>query len=304
MSAPRPKMPLAAKAVHLVYEFPGQLQKGWEAERTGDLTYLIHRADGTKREVNLHVPLRTAKGDFLPDRNQQGLLMIGEWSVIVGRGINHDLHARKLGAQNTYLVYDADMRKVGQFKIGDEHKGAPVSLVDGHLLKVGEDIVPIKPKKHEITLLVMKTERDGGNLSYINFIEPDNTANRKDGAAGTFHRPKREGEPAEFVETHAGQKVVTAMFWLEPNAKKVKFRYRDAPTAVMTTMITRQLEECRSIAISSGIEPEDYDQYVENAKKLEELDGKWREVGMSMDVGPEMFKPKSMSRSAEPSPGY
>lgn len=304
MSAPRQKLPLAAKAVHLVYEFPGELKKGWEAERTGDLTYLIHRADGTQREVNIHVPMRTAKGDLLPSINEQGLLTVGEWSVIVGRGINHDLHARKLGAQNAYLVYDADMRKVGQFKIGDECKGSPVSLVAPHLLKVGEDIVAIKPKKHEITLLVMKTERDGGNLSYINFIETGNQMNRKDGAPGTFHRPKREGEPAEFVETHNGQKVVTAMFWLEPNAKKVKFRYRDASTAVMTTMVTRKLEECRSIAISSGIEPEDYDEYVENARQLEELNAKWREVGMSMDVGPEMFRPKTMSRSAEPSPGY
>lgn len=303
MSTPRPKMPLAAKAVHLVYEFPGDLQKGWEAERTGDVTYMIHRANGTKREVNLHEPIRTHGGDLMPNRNELGLLTIGDWSVIIGRGINHDLHARKLGAQNTYLVYDADMKRVGQFKIGDTHKGAPVSLVDGHLLRVGDDIVAIKPKKYEITLLVMRTPRDGGNLSYINFIENGNQMNRKDGAPGTFHRPKRDGEPAEFIETHGGQKVVTAMFWLEPNGKKVKFRYRDAPTAVMTTMVTRKLEECRSIAIGSGIDPEDYDEYVENEKKLQELNGMWREVGMSMDVGPEMFKPLAMTRTSEPSPG-
>lgn len=302
MSAPRPKMPLAAKAVHLVYEFPGDLKKGWEAERTGEFTYMIHREDGTKREINLHTPMKTAKGDVLPNRNDLGLLVIGPWSVIIGRGINHDLHARKLGAQNTYLVYDEDMRKVGQFKIGDQHKGSPVSLVDTHLLRVGDDVIPIRPKKYEITLLVMKTERDGGNLSYINFIENGNQNNRKDGAAGTFHQPKKEGEPAEFIETHGGQKVVTALFWLEANGKKVRFMYRDAPTAVMTTMLTRKVEESRSIAINSDIEPEDYDEYVDSLEKLTELNGMWREAGMKMDVGPEMFKPKQQARSSDPSP--
>lgn len=299
MSSSKPRMALAAKAIHLNYKFPGNLQKGWEAERTGDFTYMIHRSDGTTREVDLNVPLRTAKGDILPDRNPLGVLTIGEWSVIIGRGINHDLHARKLGAQNTYLVYDEDFRKVGQFKIGDEYKGTPVSLVDGHLLKIGEDIVPIKPKEYEVTLLVMRTPREGGLLSYINFIENGNAMNRKDGAPGTFYRPKKEGEPAEFVETHSGQKVVTALFWLEKNGEKVRFKYRDAQTAVMTTMVARKLEECRSIAISSGIDPADYDEYVDNEKKLQELNARWREVGMKLDVGPDLFRPDPKARVAE-----
>lgn len=304
MSAPKPKANLAAKAVQMVYEFPGNLQKGWEAERTGEFTYMIHRANGTSREVNLHEPIRTAAGDLMPNRNDHGLLTIGEWSVLIGKGINHDLHARKLGAANTYLVFDAHMKQLGKYKLGDDCNGRPIAQEAGHLLRVGDDIVPIRPKKHDITLLVFQSEREGGYVSYINFIEIGNQMNRKDGAPGIFFRPKLEGEPAQFVETHAGQKVVTAMFWLEKNEKKVTYQYRDAKTAIMATIVSKKLEESRMVAIEAGIEPEDYDEFVENEKKLEELNSMWRKEGMSLAVGPQMFKPKSLDRSLNNGPGY
>jgi hypothetical protein len=301
MSA-KPKASLAAKAVHMVFEFPGTIMKGWEAERVGEHTYLLHREDGSTREIDLLVPLRTHGGDVLPDRNAHGLLTIGEWSVLIGRGLNHEMHARKLGETNTYLLFDGDMKQLGRYKLGDDYNGGPVSQVDGHLLKFGDDIVPIRPKKYDITLLVMNTERDGGNLSYINFIEIGNKMNRKDGAQGTFYRPKTKGDPAEFVEVHGGQRVVTAMFWLEKNERKVTYQFRDASTAVMTALVSKQLEECRMIAISAGLDPEDYNEYVEKAKQLEELNMKWRKDGMSLVVGPDLFKPKSIDRNQENSP--
>lgn len=297
MSLPKPKSTLAAKAVHLVYEFPGTLMKGWEAERVGDgLVYLIHRANGTTREVNLHVPTRTAKGDILPSVNEHGLLTIGDWSVLIGRDINHDWHARKVGGkdQESYLVFDGKMGQVGRFKVGDDFEGRPVSKVHGHLIQIGDNVVPIKPKKYEITLLVMNNERDGGYVSYINLIEKGNNMNRKDGAQGIFYRPKKPGEPAQFVETHNGKKVVTAMFWLEGNGKKVTYQFREANTAVMTDMVSQKMEEARIIAIDAGLDPEDFDEYVDYAKQFEDLNNMWRKDGMSLQVGPELFKSRSL----------
>jgi hypothetical protein len=303
MSSPNNKPKLAAKAVQMVYGFPGNLQKGWEAERTGESTYMIHRSNGTSREVNLYEPIRTAKGDLMPMRNDHGLLTIGDWSVLIGRNINHAMHARKLSEKNAYLVMGENNKQIGKVKIGEQFEGTPVSLVDGHLLKVGENTVPVMPKKYDITLLVMDKEIENGLQSFINMIEIGNQSNRKDGARGILIRPKQMGEPAQFVETHAGQKVVTAMFWLEKNEKSVTFAYRDAHAALQANMLSKKLQEARDVAINAGIEPDEYHEYCELLKKLDACNKAWRKEGMALSVGPSIFKPKSLDRRHDPSIG-
>lgn len=300
-TAPKPKATLAAKAVQMVYDFPGDLKKGWEAERTGDSTYLIHRGNGTTREVNLYEPIRTAKGDLMPMRNEHGLLVVGEWSVLIGRNINHEMHARKLGKPNTYLVFDQSMKQLGKFEIGQSVDGSPVSLVDGHLLKVGEDIVPIKPKKFDITLLVMQEEVENGNMSFINVIELGNTSNRKDGAPGVFIRPNEVGEPAQFIENFSGRKVVTAQFWIDKKDRRVDYHFREASTAYEANMLSAKLEECRTVAINAGLDPDEYYEYAEVKKKMEEIDRAWRKDSMALSTGAEMFKPKAFSKHLDSS---
>jgi hypothetical protein len=296
MSAQKNKPTLAAKAVQMVYEFPGDLKRGWEAERTGESAYLLRRPDGTTREINLYEPLRTAKGDLLPSRNDAlGLLTVGDWSVLIGKNINHGLHARKLGADDTYLLMDEKTTtNLGTFKIGDQHKGRPVAKIDTHLLQIGDEVVAIKPKKHDITLLVMATEENGGNVAYINMTELGNKQNRKDGARGTFIRPKKEGEPALFYEEYSRQRVLTAQFWLEKNEKKATFYFRDAHTAFQSGELNKKLEDARLQALNVGIEPEDYDVYVKLNKQVVALAEGWKKDGMRVITGVDFFRPKSL----------
>lgn len=298
-----PKAQLAAKATHMVYEFPGALQKGWEAEPSGDHTYLIHRHDGTTREVSLLTPVRTLKGDFLPQKNDSGVLIIGDWSVLIGRGISHNLHARKLIRENSYLVLDEKMTQIGRYTIGDQIEGSPVSLVSGHLIKVGEKVIPVMPKKHDITLLVMKDEKEDGLKAFINFIEKGNKMNRRDGARGVFIRPRAIGEPAEFVENIGGQRVVTARFWLEKNETRVTYAFRSAESGLLANNLAKQLQECREIAIDADIDPESYHEYVEVNQKLEKANSAWRKAGMALAVGADMFKPIDMTKENGYSPG-
>lgn len=279
------------KAVQMVYGFPGELQVGWEAERIDDHTFMLVRSDGSTREIHLRTPMRTLKGEVYPEYHTSGVLKIGEWSVLVGRGINHQMHARKLSMPNTYLVFDEKMRQLGRFKIGSKFDGQPVSLVDGHLLKLGDHIIPIQPKKYDVTLLVMDIPTEGGYLSYINVIELGNVMNRRDGAKGVFMRPRREGEPAEFVENVAGQKVVTARFWEDKNSSRVRYVFRDAQSAIDERLLHKQLLEAKEVAIEAGIEPTDYHEYDEILGKINSLNASWKEAGMAIIHGEELFKP-------------
>jgi hypothetical protein len=303
MSAPRSKSTLAAKAVQMVYEFPGDLKRGWEAERTGESSFLLRRPDGTDREINLYEPLRTLKGDILPMQNVPlGLLTVGDWSVLIGKGINHNLHARKRGADNTYLLFEENNTKnLGEYKIGEMYKGRPVAQIDNHLLQIGDDIVAIKPRKHDITLLVMDTPSGSGNLAYINMVERGNTQNRKDGARGTFLRPKKPGEPALFVEEYAGKEVITAQFWLDKNEKRITWHYRNAEVALHTTELNRKLEEARTMAFNYGIDPEDYELYVKLEEKQKKLGDGWTKDSMGVLTGKDFFRPKSLD-SEPPTP--
>lgn len=284
------------KSVNMIYGFPGDLQQGWEAERLDENRFMLHRGDGSQREITLNKPLRTMSGEVMPKVHESGVLNIGEWSVIIGRNISHQMHARKLAQPNKYLVFSSGLKQRGEFSIGDNVDGQPVSLVDGHLLKVGEDIIPIQPKKYDITLLVMDIPVDGGYLSYINVIELGNKYNRKDGAKGVFIQPKREGEPAEFVETFNGQRVVTAQFWADKSQRRVAYKFRDGRSAVDERLLQKNLLEAKEVAIMAGIEPEDYHEYSEIKEKLEAINTLWQESGMAIITGREMFEPVNPER--------
>lgn len=290
MSDMKKKTALAAKAVQMVYAFPGDLQKGWEAERTSADTFRIHRSNGTVRDISVTACIRTAKGDIYPSIHESGVLMIGDWSVVIGRSINHSLHARKIARPNHYLLFNEKMQSLGQYHIGQDHQGSKVSLVDGHLLKIGDDIVPILPKKHDITLLVMKTLVEDGNLAYMNFIEIGNKLNRRDGAKGILVRPREDGEPALFVEEIADKKVVTARFWLERGDKKLRYDYRDAESALTELKLHDKLAEAKETAIVAGIEPEDYHEYCEVSDDLQRVRSAWKTAGMAVTDGAEIFK--------------
>lgn len=286
-----------AKAIELIYEWPGELKKGWEAQPSGQDAFLVKRANGTTRLVKIHEPLITKDGHRIPQIDERGLLMIGDWSVLIGNGIKHGMHARKAGRAHTYLVFNEKMRNLGEHVLFKEKDGKEVSLLAGHLLKVGEDIIPIMPKKKEIQLNVMDKDFDNGKLAYINVIIPGDPNNRKNAPCGEFLQPKREGEPAQFVEVVGDQKVVTALFHITPKGNRLDYRFRDGATAVLVNMLVKKQQECKDVAIRVGIDPDEYHEYVEVTKTLVAAQSKWQKGSMLLSTGAEMFRPKVKERS-------
>ena len=295
------KETLAAKAIHMTYGFPGFVKKGWEAERLDDRNFRIHRENGTTRDIALMKEMRTVNGDVRPDVHESGVLTIGDYSVIIGRGINHDMHARKLSAPNTYLLFDKSMRQLGRVKIGNQIDGQPVSLVDSHLLKVGDNVIPIQPKKFEVTVLVLDSDVDGGKLCYINMIEKGNKLNRKDGAKGVFYPPRKEGELGRFIEKVDEHNLLTATFQLDPRGKKLTFRHRTVNAALSEIVAKSSLMKAKEEAMMAGIDPDEYSEYVDALKSFEEAGKAWRTDGMAVHDGHEIFAgPKNQN---EYSPG-
>lgn len=286
-----------AKAIEMIYEWPGELQKGWEAQPSGDDAYLIQRANGSTRLVKIHEPIKTKDGNRIPQIDERGLLMIGDWSVLIGKGLQHGMHARKIGKPNTYLVFNEKMRNLGEHVLYKQKDGNEVSLLAGHLLKVGDDIIPVMPKQKDIQLNVLDKDVDNGKLAYINVIIPGDPNNRENGAPGVFLQPKRVGEPAQFIEVVGEQKVVTALFHISPKGNRLDYKFRDGPTAVLVNMLEKKQQQCKDTAIGVGIDPEEYHEYVEVSKTLVAAQNKWQKGSMLLNVGPEMFRPKVKEQS-------
>lgn len=293
----RPRKPLVAKCVEMVYGYPGTLLKGWEAEYVNEDTYVLHRPNGTQRTINLHLPMATVSGEQIPYRNEDGFLSINEHSVLIGRNISHGMHARKVSRENAYLIFDESGRNTGEVKVGQLTEGMTVSLVDAHLLKVGEKNIPVMPKKYDIALIIMDSEYGAGRLSYINIIEKGHAANRKDGTRGEFLSPKTAEEPALFVESFEGEKVVTAKFYLSSKRKKVNYEFRDAEVALQESRLSLKIQDAYEKAVNAAIEPEDYHEYVELTEKMVEIQKQWKKSSMALVQGSDqVFKPQQPER--------
>jgi hypothetical protein len=288
---------LMAKAVNMVYGFPGDLMVGWEARPIDADRYLVKRHNGTDRimqigdQVKVREPGGLAPSSAIVNRSDSGVLMVGNKSVIIGENIRHGCQARKLAGKNAYLLLSDKQRQLGQVTIGEKFAGESVTLVDGHLLKVGEDIYPITPKKSEITLLVMQSPYEGGYLSYINIIENGNGMNRKDGAMGALVPPRNQGEPAQFMEVFGGKMVVTARFWVENDGRKLSYQFRDGETALKEVKIEEEVTAARKLAIEAGIDPEDLAEYVEAVERLDAFKENWEKEGMALILGARYFQP-------------
>jgi hypothetical protein len=278
------------------YGFPGKLKTGWEAERLEDgETFRVKRANGTFRDIRLdqHMTLND-HSVVIPKVDDTGVLMLGEWSVLIGTGITHEMHARKRGnatVMKTYLLIGPNGRSTGEVKLGTDHEGQPVSLLDTHLLKVGETIYPVMPKKRDVTLKVMDKEFNGGKLAYINLHIPGVADTRRNAPPTAFFRPSRVGEPAQLKEVVAGKLVTTALFQLASTGKSVKYKFRTGETALLDLQLEQELQKAREVARNAAIEPEEYHTYLEINEKLIENHKKWITGSMAVDNGVEWFKP-------------
>lgn len=308
-SQPRRKPRLAAKAVSMVYGYPGELVPGWEARPSGKDEYTIHRHNGTTRTVKIgeHIQVRepgsTVPTPAIVTRSESGVLMVGNKSVVIGSNIKHGYQARLLAkdvsspnAPPRYLLMSDTNQQLGRVSVGGDFNGHPVSLVDGHLLKVGEDIIPVVPKKHDITMLVMAVPSENGYLTYINTIEAGNGMNRKDGAKGSLIPPKNQGEPALFYEVFGGKLVVTARFWAEKNGKKLTYQFRDGELALKELKLQTEANEARNLAIEAGIEPEEFAEYTEAMELLSAIRSQWTKGGMAIISGNKIFEPHDPKR--------
>lgn len=294
-----------AKAVHLIYEFPGDLLANWEARPMGNDTYMVVRPNGTTREMRLGETVQVhEKGSRVPgmgivNRSETGVLMIGNKSVIIGNGIKHGFQARATGASSTYVLRSDKGHTIGRVAVGDNIDGQAVSLVDKHLLKVGESIYPIVPKLREITLLVLQSPYEDGYLSYINVVEKGNKLNRKDSPMGAFIPPQNAGEPAKYVEVYGGRSVVTALFWADPEGKKVNYQFRDGDTALLEFELEGKVQDARKTAIECGIEPEDLAEYVDANTQLQDVKKLWENESMMLVQGASYFRPHDVRRTFE-----
>lgn len=291
MSTKKSKHTRAASAVQMVYGFPGKLLDKWEAEPLGNDEFMLHRHNGSSRKIKVNENIDTVHGKCIVSRSEFGTLTIGEYSVIIGKGIKHGFQARTMANKNTWTLVSDKGMNLGQVKLGDEPGKEVVSIKAGHLLQVGDEVYPIVPKKHDINLLVFRTPYEDGYFSRINVIEKGNVANRKDGAKGIFVPPAFEGDPALFYDNENHQKVLTAKFWIRKGGKSVTFHSRDVETALMELELERKLAEKAADAIDAGIDPMGYDQYRAVLQKLEPIREAWQKNSMVIACGAEMFKP-------------
>jgi len=302
---------LVAKAVHMVYGYPGNLLEGWEAQPLDNDHYRIYRTNGTHRDVRLYeniIMRGTERGQTtsaMITRSESGVLMVGDRSVLIGRGIKHGFQARLLAKNSlqpnkmSFLLLNDKLQQMGRVTVGERFEGKQVALVDGHLLQVGEDVFPIVPPKHEVTLLVMGSPFEGGYLTYINVVEKGNRLNRQDGAMGALIPPQNKGEPAQFVEVFGGKSVVTARFWVESNGKKLGYQCRDGEAALEELKIQEELDTIRRMAIDVGIEPEEMAEYAAAMDKLKAAQEQWDSAGMALIQGSKIFEPHSVRDELE-----
>lgn len=302
---------LVAKAVHMVYGFPGNLLDGWEAQALDSDSYRIHRSNGTHRDVRLDESIimrGTERGQTtsaMISHSGNGVLMVGGHSVLIGQGIKHGFQARLLAKNSmqpnkmSFLLLDDKLRQMGRVTVGEKFEGKQVALVDGHLLQVGEDIFPIVPPRHEVTLLVMGSPFEGGYLTYINVVEQGNKMNRQDGAMGALIPPQNKGEPAQFVEVFGGKSVVTARFWVESHGKKLGYQFRDGEVALKELAVQEEIDTIRRMAIDVGVEPEEMAEYAEAIKRLKAVQDQWESAGMALIQGGRIFEPHSVREELE-----
>lgn len=283
----------------MVYGFPGKLLHGWEAEPMGGDDFMLHRSNGSSRKIKVNESITTAFGSSIVSRSEYGTLSIGEYSVVIGRGIKHGFQARAMAKKNTYTLVSDKGYTLGQVVLGDTPGTQSVSLKAGHLLQVGDEIYPIVPKKHDINLLVFRTPHENGYKCYINVIEIGNMANRKDGFQGIFVPPAFDGDPALFYDNYNHQKVITAKFWIEKGDRRATFHYRDAETALEELKLERKLLAHQKDALEAGIEPTDYMHYCEVLAQLEPIREKWETSSMLITQGSEFFKPHKIMRENE-----
>lgn len=301
-SAPS-KLGILAKTIEMEYAFPGKLLKGWEVERIDAGTFRLHRSNGSSREITLdrHMVLED-RSVVMPTVDESGVMLFGEWSVIIGRGIDHDMHARRRGKTKNYILMGADGRIAAEISLGGVHEGQPVSLLDSHLLQIGEKIVPVLPKQRDVTLKVMDREMNGGKLAYINLHIPGFGDSRRNAPPGAFFRPTRAGEPAQFKEVVAGKLVTTALFQIAENGKSVQYKFRTGEMALADDKLAQALQAARDVALEAAIPPEEYHAYVEANDKLLENQKRWVRGRMSLSFGGQWFRPAGPEKSYDSSP--
>lgn len=292
------------KAFSLEYCFPGELMVGWEAHHISGDEYNMIREDGLKRHISLHREIMTLEGKVVPYKDDSGVLRFGDKSVVIGKDINHEFHARKkqergqgAGKKQVYLIMQNNpLRNIGELELGQEVDGKPLALVDSHILQYGERKIVVYPKMKETVLLVMNKPLHGGFLAYINVKDEQEGYSWRDGGgapAGALIRPANPGEPARYVEEIAGEILDTARFWPEGSRSMVRYEFRSPKDAMTEQKLTQQLEKTAEIALRAGIEPEDYFEHEEIVTRLKELEKRWVKGQMGCTVGREFFFPET-----------
>jgi len=94
-----------------------------------------------------------------------------------------------------------------------------------------------------------------------------------------------------FFEEYAGQKVLTARFWLEKGESRLTFHSRSGEVALEEIRMKKVLQSAMEVAASVDLDPMEYFEYKQAHDELKALDEKWIKRSMYVLSGPEIFKP-------------
>ena len=303
------KIKLLSKAFHAEYgiKHEGELLKNWCAKPIGDDSYEVVRSNGTSMVLKLGQKI---KESGVVSLDQEGNLMVGNYAILKGENLAHDITAKKTRAKDEYMLSPKDNKKM-RVKIGDSIDGmGTITGKDQYgNLKIGEMSIPIEKKIKELKILVFDDKNDKTPSAYnatFSLIEPGKETNYKDGIPGIFI-PSNGKKPAQFCERVEDEGLLTtAIFWPSKNKQFCIGRVRTLEQAKIEKSLFDKIKEFQKESSDHGINPDEHFELVQAKSILSELNNEWTSYQFSASNKIEVFGlEKKKSRDYTPSgPSY
>jgi len=282
---------LMAKAICPFFSLGEKVLDGWEARPIGGDNYMVKRSDGSETIVS--VGKETRAGMVVLDKNEN--LMVGEWTVVVGENIQKGWEAKPARGKGNFWIKQDD-GKWNPAKVGDDFLGQGIVSIDKYNnLAIGNSSLKILKKKYELALLVLKGQEKGGFVSYFNYIEPNNSSNRKDGTKGVFY-PSRDGkQPSKFCEYGPdGGLYSTAVFWPSKDQTFSCGNIRSLDIAIKEAALFQQIKDFEKEAKELETEPCNIYGYDDAKKELADINSNsWKENRFNVTMGHSLFRLKN-----------
>lgn len=245
---------LNAKIFCSVSSVGPNLLDGWEARPLSYDQFLVKRSNGTEVLLSIGDELDSV-GLVSLDKNNN--LSVGKWTVTVGVNIIKGWEARKTKGAGNYLIKD-DQGNHTRVKVGENFEGLGLVGEDGFgNVTLGDKSVRQLYKDFELNLIVLKGNEKGGIPAYFNYLEPNNSGNRRDGAKGVFYPSKDGKQPSKFSEYgEDGRLYSTAVFFPSRDKKYLFGKVRSLDDAVIERVSFQKVKDLEEDAKHAGISPD------------------------------------------------